>query len=87
MKSTCLSEMIVSQIDDLLRGARTFDRRIREGEHRVTSFEILNVRPGLLDQLWRIVRADIRVAECFWKPADSFEVQLNASSNHQIVVV
>ena len=53
-----LSEVMLGDVHDLLWSPGALDRGVREGEDRVSGFEVLDRREGLLDVGRVVVRAD-----------------------------
>jgi hypothetical protein len=80
-------QMVGSEINDLLRRARTLEGKWRLSEYRLASgLECLDALPGVHDMIWRIVAAHALATECLGEAIDLGPIELHPGADHQIVI-
>src|SRR5580658_5723235 len=79
--------MVGSEIDDLLRRARTLERQRRLSEYRLASgLECLDALPSVADMIWRVVAAHALAAKRLGEAIDLGPIELHPGADHQIVI-
>src|SRR6202035_1249890 len=80
-------QIVGSEINDLLRRARTLERQRRLSEYRLASgLECLDPLPSIPDMIWRIVAAHALTAKRLGEAIDLGPIELHPGADHQIVI-